>query len=33
MYNLEHNGYVQVAGLKRRFAIEVDDYNEKKTYT
>ena len=29
MYNLEHNGYVQVVGLKRRFAIEVDDYDEK----
>ena len=31
MYNLEHNGYVQVVGLKRRFAIEVDDYDEKET--
>lgn len=29
MYNLERNGYVNVAGLKRRFAIEVDDYDEK----
>lgn len=29
MYNLERNGYVNVAGLKRRFAIEVDDYEEK----
>lgn len=29
MYNLEHNGYVQVVGLKRKFAIEVDDYDEK----
>ena len=29
MYTLEHNGYVQVVGLKRRFAIEVDDYDEK----
>ncbi len=31
MYNLEHNGYVQIVGLKRRFAIEVDDYDEKET--
>ena len=29
MYNLEHNGYANVTGLKRRFAIEVDDYEEK----
>ena len=29
MYNLERNGYVNVTGLKRRFAIEVDDYDEK----
>ena len=29
MYDLEHNGYAQVAGLKRRFAIEVEDYDEK----
>ena len=29
MYNLEHNGYNQVVGLKRKFAIEVDDYDEK----
>lgn len=29
MYQLEHNGYSNVAGLKRYFAIEVDDYNEK----
>ncbi len=29
MYNLEHNGYANVAGLKRRFAIEVEDYDEK----
>lgn len=29
MYNLERNGYANVAGLKRRFAIEVDDYDEK----
>jgi len=29
MYNLEHNGYANVTGLKRSFAIEVDDYSEK----
>lgn len=29
MYNLERNGYANVAGLKRRFAIEVEDYAEK----
>lgn len=29
MYNLERHGYSNVAGLKRRFAIEVDDYDEK----
>ena len=29
MYNLEHNGYSNVTGLKREFAIEVDDYDEK----
>lgn len=29
MRNLEHNGYCNVAGLKRQFAIEVDDYDEK----
>lgn len=29
MYNLEINGYVNVVGLKRRFAIEVEDYDEK----
>ncbi|MBQ6368395.1 MAG: DUF4357 domain-containing protein [Erysipelotrichaceae bacterium] len=31
MYNLEHNGYSNVVGLKRHFAIEVDDYDEKET--
>ncbi len=31
MYNLERNGYNQVVGLKRRFAIELEDYNEKET--
>ena len=29
MYNLERNGYCNVAGLKRAFAIEVEDYDEK----
>lgn len=29
MYNLERNGYFNVVGLQRRFAIEVDDYDEK----
>lgn len=29
MYTLERNGYSNVAGLQRRFAIEVDDYDEK----
>lgn len=29
MYNLEHNGYFNVTGLKRRFAIEVEKYKEK----
>lgn len=29
MYGLERNGYSNVVGLKRKFAIEVDDYNEK----
>ncbi len=31
MYNLERNGYSNVVGLKRYFAIEVDDYDEKET--
>lgn len=29
MYSLERNGYSNVVGLKREFAIEVDDYDEK----
>lgn len=29
MYHLERNGYSNVAGLKREFAIEVDNYDEK----
>lgn len=29
MYNLEKNGYSNVVGLKRHFAIEVEDYDEK----
>lgn len=29
MHNLKINGYVNVVGLKRRFAIEVEDYDEK----
>ena len=29
MYNLEKNGYSNVVGLKRCFAIEVEDYDEK----
>ena len=29
MYGLERNGYFNVVGLKRKFAIEVDDYDEK----
>lgn len=29
MYTLEHNGYCNVVGLKREFAIEVDDYDDK----
>ena len=31
MYNLEHNGYCNVTGLKRAFAIEVEDYDEKES--
>ena len=31
MYNLEHDGYRNVTGLKRAFAIEVDDYDDKET--
>jgi len=29
MYNLEHDGYRNVTGLKRYFAIEVDNYDDK----
>ena len=29
MYNLEHDGYRNVTALKRRFAIEVEEYSEK----
>ncbi len=29
MYQLERNGYSNVVGLKRKFAISVDDYSEK----
>ena len=29
MYSLEKNGYSNVVGLKRHFAIEVEDYDEK----
>ncbi len=29
MYSLERNGYSNVTGLKRKFAIEVEDYDEK----
>ena len=29
MYSLERNGYNNVVGLKRRFAIEVEDYDAK----
>lgn len=28
MYHLERNGYFNVVGLQRRFAIEVEDYDE-----
>ena len=31
MYQLEHNGYSNVTGLKRSFAIEVDEYEDKET--
>lgn len=31
MYNLERNGYFNVVGLRRAFAIEVDDYDEKES--
>lgn len=31
MYQLESNGYKNVTGLKKHFAIEVDDYDEKET--
>jgi len=31
MYALERNGYSNVVGLKRHFAIEVEDYDEKET--
>lgn len=33
MYILEHNGYCNVTGLKRQFAIEVDEYAKKKIYS
>lgn len=29
MYNIEQNGYRNITGLKRAFAIEVDEYDEK----
>lgn len=29
MYSLERNGYSNVVGLRRKFAIKVEDYNEK----
>lgn len=32
MYNLEHNGYCNVTGLKRKFAIEADDYSNKEDF-
>lgn len=31
MYQLENNGYRNIVGLKRRFAIEVADYDEKES--
>jgi len=31
MYDLEHNGYRNVTGLQRAFAIEVEDYDAKET--
>ena len=31
MYNLEHDGYRNVTALKRIFAIEVEDYDEKES--
>lgn len=31
MYNLEHDGYRNVTALKRAFAIEVEDYDEKES--
>lgn len=31
MYSLEHNGYSNVVGLQRQFAIEVEEYDEKET--
>ena len=32
MYNLESNGYRNITGLKRAFAIEVEDYDEKENH-
>ena len=32
MYHLEHNGYCIITGLKRSFAIAVEDYNEKENF-
>ena len=29
MYQLERNGYSNVTALKRKFAIEVEDYDDK----
>ena len=31
MYNLEHDGYRNVTGFKRKFAIEVEEYDEKES--